>query len=224
MCQDTVIIAPDVHAVAVNGDLVFLDVVRDTYVCLPEADPSAQLSEDRRSLALADPELARDLREAGLVVSPSGAVLARPDLAAARLWTPPTRSALSDTYPLPRIGDGLEIARSVADLLVAYRGRPFRDIVGAVRRPRTRPPEPAPELISTVEAFHRWAPFAPTSAKCLLRSFMLLRRLQRRGLDALWVFGVRTWPFHAHCWLQCGDLVLDDEPDRIRAFTPIMVV
>jgi hypothetical protein len=51
---------------------------------------------------------------------------------------------------------------------------------------------------------------------------MLLRLLHAKGLDAHWVFGVRTWPFQAHCWLQCEDLVLDDQPDRVRAFTPIM--
>jgi hypothetical protein len=37
------------------------------------------------------------------------------------------------------------------------------------------------------------------------------------------VFGVRTWPFHAHCWLQCDDVVLDDQADRVAAYAPILV-
>jgi len=116
------------------------------------------------------------------------------------------------------------MAVALADLLLAYRDRPFRHIVGRVQRPGSRAPTLSAGLLRAVAGFHRWAPFAPTSAKCLLRSFMLLRLLRRRGHDALWVFGVRAWPFHAHCWLQCEDVVLDDDPDRIRAFTPIMVV
>ena len=136
----------------------------------------------------------------------------------------PAKSALRDRYGVPTLRDGMQIAVAIADMLAAYRGRPFKEIVDAGRAQRTRPPSVSEQLVETVDDFHRWAPFAPTSAKCLLRAFMLLRLLRRQGHDALWVFGVRTWPFHAHCWLQCEDLVLDDEPDRIRAFTPIMVL
>lgn len=43
--------------------------------------------------------------------------------------------------------------------------------------------------------------------------------------DALvWVFGVRTWPFAAHCWIQIGDLVVGDVLDRVRGYTPIRAV
>jgi hypothetical protein len=38
------------------------------------------------------------------------------------------------------------------------------------------------------------------------------------------VFGVRTWPFHAHCWLQVEDVVLDDHHERIGAYTPLMAL
>ena len=48
--------------------------------------------------------------------------------------------------------------------------------------------------------------------------------LRRAGQNAAWVFGVRTWPFSAHCWLQIGDAVLDDDPERVSRYTPIMVL
>ena len=41
---------------------------------------------------------------------------------------------------------------------------------------------------------------------------------------AVWVFGVRTWPFSAHCWLQIGDAVLDDDPERVGIYPPILAV
>ena len=75
-----------------------------------------------------------------------------------------------------------------------------------------------------VAGFHRWAYWTPAPAKCLIRSFMLLRLLRRHGLDARWVFAVRTWPFEAHCWLQAGATVLDDAGDRLVAYHPILVV
>ncbi len=217
-------LAPDVHAVGVNGDLVFLQVTRDAYVCLPDGETAARLSEDRRTVTLADSELAADLAEAGLLVTAGHDREVGDGGTADRWWRPPARSALPDRFERPRASDSLSVGRALTDLFMAYRGRAVSDILGAVQRTRTAPPTLDEGLLACVGDFHRWAPFAPTSAKCLLRSFMLLRLLHRRGHDALWVFGVRTWPFHAHCWLQCEDLVLDDEPDRIRAFTPIVVL
>ncbi|ODT85796.1 lasso peptide biosynthesis B2 protein [Phenylobacterium sp. SCN 70-31] len=216
-------LADHVHAVGVNGDLVFLDVERDAYVCLPEGEHRAPLEPGRRALCPTDPGMAQDLLEVGLVQaswSPANSCESPQPPALAT----PAKSALRDRYGVPTLRDGMQIAVAIADMLAAYRGRPFKEIVDAGRAQRTRPPSVSEQLVETVDDFHRWAPFAPTSAKCLLRAFMLLRLLRRQGHDALWVFGVRTWPFHAHCWLQCEDLVLDDEPDRIRAFTPIMVL
>ena len=57
-----------------------------------------------------------------------------------------------------------------------------------------------------------------------MRSFVLLRFLQRSGGKATWVFGVRTWPFGAHCWLQLGDVALDDDPARLVGYAPILAV
>ncbi len=217
-------LADHVHAVGVNGDLVFLDVERDAYVCLPQGEQQAPLEPSRRALSTTQSGLAQDLLAAHLV----GTAAPAQDMEGAGLdprgRQPPMTSALRDYYDGPRWRDGAQIGVAVADLLAAYRGRTFKEIVDAARVQRARPPALSEQLIETVDNFHRWAPFAPTSAKCLLRAFMLLRLLRRRGHDALWVFGVRTWPFHAHCWLQCEGLVLDDEPDRIRAFTPIMVL
>jgi hypothetical protein len=115
--------------------------------------------------------------------------------------------------------------RVTFDAAAHYQGRSFGSLLREMS-PATdeAPPKAMTDLLDRVDRFHRWIPYAPVSGKCLLRSFLLLRLLRRAGLQATWVFGVRTWPFHAHCWLQCGDMVLDDTADRIAAYAPILAV
>ncbi len=209
-----------VHAVRVDDDLVFLDVTADAYLCWPAAT-DLRLSCDRRRLEIYDRQALADLESAGLVVrteQPSGSSLS-PPAAMADLW--PARSSA-----LVR-GDGWNLIRASFDAAVIYPRRSFADLVafGAARRPGARPDDdPGSTMSDLVASFHRWAYWTPAPAKCLIRSFMLLSLLRRRGFDARWVFAVRTWPFEAHCWLQAGATVLDDARDRLVAYHPILVV
>lgn len=59
---------------------------------------------------------------------------------------------------------------------------------------------------------------------CLPRSLAFQALARRRGLATSLVFGVKTAPFEAHCWVQDDDLVLNDTVERVRIFTPILVV
>lgn len=210
----------DVHAVAIDDDAVFLDVARDSYLCIPNVADHLLLDEDRRVLGVSDAGLAQDLRDAGLVcdhVTPPA------------LWraiAPATTSAMTGPFEPPRWRDALDGAAAMADLARAYWRQPLARFVawaaaGATEAGYDPPSQP---MLEVVAGFHRWSPYAPAPGKCLLRSFMLLRRLRREGHDARWVFGVRTWPFRAHCWLQAGDMVLDDEVEALVPLTPIMVV
>lgn len=217
---DPVHVAPDVHLVAVAEDVVLLDARQDRYLCLPGAAASITLSSCRRRLGIADPVLRDELVAAGLV-----ATVAPPSLP----WRPPAaprRSALPDTVETLRAGDLGDIAWAMALLGRHYWRRPFLDLTrdAQARANLSNPGVDEPALMAIAAAFQRWAPYAPTSAKCLLRAFVLLRLLQRHGHHARWVFGVRTWPFEAHCWLQVGDLVLDDDVERVRTLEPILVI
>lgn len=209
-------LARDVHLAKVDDDVVFLDVDRDAYFCL--AGSSAQIAlTETGGLAVGDPSLAEDLEQAGLILSdPSERQAVRP-----RIPTP-TESALRWTYPAPRAADVAVGIAAIADVLAAYRGRSLKQILAAVG-PATAPAPPTAATLELVDRFHAWIPFAPVSGKCLLRSFILRRLLERRGLSAAWVFGVATWPFSAHCWLQAGEVVLDDTIERVSRFTPILV-
>lgn len=66
-------------------------------------------------------------------------------------------------------------------------------------------------------------PWLPFDGLCLARSALLMAYLRRLGHGADWVFGVRLWPFEAHCWVQLGDTALNDQVERLVAFTPLMV-
>jgi hypothetical protein len=215
-------LAPQVHAACVDADIVFLDVQADAYFCLPAGVGEVEGLEGGERLTIRDDRLAASLVDRGLLAP------RRPGMPAARAGRPADarRSALNPALPPVRLGDAGPLIASTADLVLHYRGRPFAELLRAARASRrqagARPPRQ--DLRDVVERFHRWVPYAPVSGKCLLRAFMLLRLLHRHGLDADWVIGVTTWPFRAHCWLQSGDLVLDDTLDRTAAFTPILIV
>lgn len=211
---------PHVHGVAIDDDAVFLDVDHDRYVAVPGAAARLVLDPARRVLGITDPDFATELCAAGL----AGAAIEIKDLATPIATA--TASALPGAVPPPIWSDGPAIASALADLARAYWRRPLLDLVGSAAAGATpagaEPPTPA--LMDAVAAYQRWAQFAPAPGKCLLRSFLLLRLLRRRGHDARWVFGVRTWPFRAHCWLQRGTVVLDDDLETLVPLTPILVV
>lgn len=58
--------------------------------------------------------------------------------------------------------------------------------------------------------------------QCLFDSLALKLFLAKYGVFPDWIFGVRLNPFAAHCWLQHGDILVNDSLDSVRQFTPIM--
>lgn len=79
-------------------------------------------------------------------------------------------------------------------------------------------------ICQAATAFSRARRCVPAETHCLLDSLSLLRFLSRRALRASLVFGVVPVPFSAHCWLQAGDLVLNDTVGNVNSHTPIRVV
>ena len=77
---------------------------------------------------------------------------------------------------------------------------------------------------SLVSVFERLRLFYPRSYLCLFDSLALIHFLARFHLYPDWVFGVNADPFEAHCWVQAGNVVLNDTVQRVSSFTPIMYV
>jgi hypothetical protein len=67
----------------------------------------------------------------------------------------------------------------------------------------------------------RLLPFAPN---CLRDSLALMEFMAKAGSQATLVFGVKLDPFAAHCWVQSGDMLLNDILDRVERFTPVRIV
>lgn len=214
-----VALRPAVHATAVGADLVLLDIGADAYFCVraDRAEVVEVVADGRRlrlSCALADALAAGGVLDRDPV--PAGHSPFRP------APPPATRTLLRDRYGHPQWSDLTEAIPALWAVLRGYHRRSFAKVISS-RAPIGRTMRPA-DAAAIVERFHRWVPYAPVSGKCLLRAFMLRHLLQRAGHDPAWVFGVQTWPFAAHCWLQMDDVVLDDHPDRVASYTPILVV
>lgn len=208
---------PDIHVARLGQDIVLLDVGCGEYLCLADAAEAFDLPAAGPPRIL-DAELAQEAAALGLL----GAGAPRPVS-----WPAAPRADLpTDTGRALGPRDLVDGLAAFVALLRDYHGRAFPHLVAYAQRTRATaaPDRLTPALAGQVHAFRRLLPWAPFQGVCLYRSFFLLAFLRRRGLDARWVFGVRTWPFEAHCWLQAGDVVLDDTLDHVRPFTPIFAV
>lgn len=201
-----------VHAAAVGDALILLDLVGDDYLCLPGAGAAIAVTEDG-AVEVRDAATAAVLREAGLLgarpVSPPAPLPRRPS--ATVIHDPPGRR------PDPALWvQGLEAA------LAVRRGRKRGGVSDYLALAGPRGGDRSPGcVVEAARAFWRMAPWLPIEGECLVRSALLMRFLSRRGLEADWVFGVRLWPFMAHCWVQLDELCLNDDVERLAAYTPI---
>jgi Transglutaminase-like superfamily len=222
---------------------VILDVNRDKYLCVDRlqfealgpslqgwdrpASPSgcgsdvAAVSED--AVALANELLALDILSNGA----SRAKEARPTA-----YPLPTE-AIDPDSPLPsRRSSGAHAASfflSSARASRQLRRQHFQLIIEAVRVRKNRHASRAgrPDFERTrslVSVFERLRLFYPRSYLCLFDSLALIHFLARFHVYPDWVFGVNEDPFEAHCWVQAGNVVLNDTVARVSAFTPIMHV
>lgn len=81
--------------------------------------------------------------------------------------------------------------------------------------------EPAAKIAS---AYARASRVFGKHDRCLLWSFALGAALLRQRIPATIVIAVSAWPFVAHAWVQLDRLAVNDDPARIRTFTPILVI
>lgn len=204
-------LARHVHAVAIDEDLVLLDAEADMYFCI--VDGAAHVEVTPCGDAVVRDGAAFDaLREAGLLQPEPAHRAARPARPERSMWPPRMAS------PKPSA-----LFAAIAATFKARRGlarRAHLDLIRGGPRPPCR--TPTASLEADLAGFEHLRPWLPLDGECLSRSYHLLLYLRARGHDPRWVFGVRTWPFRAHCWLQIGDAVLDDDVERLVAYHPIM--
>lgn len=82
----------------------------------------------------------------------------------------------------------------------------------------------SPAIEQVVAAHQRVDDLIGGANHCLVRSLAMIDHLAGQGYYPELVIGIRTGAFSAHCWVQSGTTVLNDAVDRVRLFTPIMVL
>lgn len=208
---DRASLADGVHAVRVGGDLVLLDLAEDDYLCLPDCGALEISGRDVYGGVDAILRLAaEELLLANLRDNDRAQPLALPNasLPAARSIRP----TAGDLTTFASIWlDTVWRRPTLSRLNDRYKGR-----VG-------RRDDPA-SIADRVEVFRQLLPLVPWTGECLLQAEMLLRFLNAAGLDADWVFGVRTFPFLAHCWLQLGESCVSEAPETLTVYRPILVI
>lgn len=205
-------LAEGVFLALVGEDAVVLDLRTDAYGCLPGVADAIRLVEDGVE---GEADILVDLGALGLLCGAAGP--------ARRPFPPLANRELEQDDVRHGVLDGLAFLRSAQAARRLGPAAPVRAYLSALPPPQGRRPDPR-RVAGLTATFQRLLPWTPGQGACLYRAFVLLSLLRRAGQDAVWIFGVRTWPFAAHCWLQIGDAVLDDDPERVGAYTPILAV
>lgn len=214
---------PGLSYCLIDGRPIFLDTERDRYFRLTEPVEDAFLAV---LSGASDHAFTQELLDRAILVP-------RPPMTHREPGVPrPTHSVIELT-------GGCASAKPADILLVlaivwGTRRRLRKHTLGAVlegvvreREAGRRLPPPSLDEAPLLEAAagfalsRRWIPVEPS---CLLDSVALTRYLARRGVAGHIVFGVTDSPFAAHCWVQVGELVLNDTVGNTMAYMPIRVV
>lgn len=207
--------APHIRMARLDEDIIVLNILEDRYDGLLAAAGHISIPARGRLLAR-DANVAHDLLGAGLATlepPPSPAPPAAPIV-------PPARE-LESVAPASRL-DAWRAALVLTTAALAFRRLTFARLLDDRPPPTSARPVDHPQLarlLAAARAARIWIPF---EGQCLKRSFQLRRFLADNGIATDWVFGVRTWPFGAHCWLQVNDLVIGDRLERVARYTPIL--
>lgn len=215
----------DLSYCQVDGHLIFLDLENDRYFRLPDRLERALFAYQHGD-AQPNAELGNLVRR-NILTPASDAEGRRNDPAI----VPPSRSAIEHPSVALRFNGRvlLEVFAIVCLTLLQLKTRKLKHLIYALvdRRQRKTTDRLAPSessLLEAAETFRRARLYVPIETCCLLDSLSLLEFLTRRGLPARLVFGVTRDPFAAHCWVQAGNLVLNDIVGNVTAHTPIREV
>jgi Transglutaminase-like superfamily len=225
---------------------VILDVDRDKYLCVDRLQFEAlgpslkgwEASTRQQSTSLGEPDTAPVPEEAVALASSLF------DLGILSDRATHAKDARPTAYPLPTQAidpdSPVRSRRSSgahATPFFASSGRASRELrrqrfqltVESVRARKSRNasragPADLERARSLMLVFERLRLFYPRSYLCLFDSLALIHFLARFDVYPDWVFGVNADPFEAHCWVQAGNVVLNDTLARVSGFTPIMSV
>jgi len=225
MAASTLRLASHAHY-CIDGDYcIFLDLHNDDYLCVGRQDIEA-LQGDGQHRSPSCTSFADELFRTGLFTRSE--TDGRPIMATHA--TLPARALISEVPRRGMLQTVCKFMRFVRSATLAHRALtnwPLQRTVEFARQSKAALHGSAPDrslLAKLVGEFNQWRPYFPRSYLCLFDSLALFDFLTRHDISVDWVYGVQAEPFEAHCWLQTGDLVVNDTLERTAPFTPILVV
>lgn len=216
-------LTPHTHFCVASDQVVFLDLRSDRYLALPDTlnQSFGRLTEG--AYTVEDLEVLSPLVSRGLLAARSSQTRAPEVATAPRV----SRSALDFPRIQIRMSDTLEALYSYYSSARALTKKGLASAISGVEQSKSkaeasadRRPLSPPDLMAFLAA-RKWI---STQDQCLRNALALVRYMARRRYFPELVVGVRMRPFHAHAWVQDGDLVLNDEVDTVVNYTPILVV
>lgn len=231
-------LANDVFFCLTQGQGIFLDLKRDDYSAIPiaigpagcgELDLDTAISQafERHRRDLLDAELINEQEQGGDVRAFES--LGRP---ASNIFDPDDQRAFGMQRDLGRdvrIGLGDVMAFFLASHRASrlLKARHIYDLVRGVRERKAAANGRADHLHALrrhTAIYRKLRPWYPRPYLCLYDGLALIEFLAHRQLFPDWVFGVQAQPFGAHCWVQQGDVLLNESTEYAGQFTPIMSV
>lgn len=234
-------IAQHVHLCVTDNYAVLLDLRRDKYIGVPRehmpalaasvvgwpATPQSNTLPDNAPSRSADVLLNKMLSTGMLTTDPTAGKDARPLV----MSSPQFAAIEADLERRPQITaqNVWQVMAAAATAKALLKWRPIEAVVARVKkRKELRCAAGEFDLDAArplVEAFVYLRPlFFTTKDECLFDSLVLVELLARHDLFPDWIIGVSTNPFKAHSWVHANDRVLNDQPERVARFTPILAV
>jgi len=237
-------LSPHVHVCVAGKQVVLLDLERDKYLSMayasplgrwvrgwpvppPDAGATNEVVSPATELDLENRLLAKMVAQGLLVQDASIGKEASPVVA-----EPPKYTMVEydlNSRPRTTLAHLWRLCVAYTAAKWALRRHPIKEVVQATRLRKKQASSatvitPA-TLRPVVTAFVHLRPlFFTAKDACLLDSLTLVNFLAGYGVFPQWIFGVKTDPFYAHCWVQQGDFVCNDTADYVRGFSPILVV
>lgn len=205
---------PHVRLANVDGDLVVFDLRHDAYLAVVRDSAAPVLSAlSEEPFDHFNPVLA-ELLESGLLLD--GTACWQPDTGCRPAALPDQAAETGDC----RLWLAVPFLLALAKTLASYGRR--KDVGSLLRQAPVAAFAPSPETMAVIVAqFTRLRSLVPGTGRCLIQSMLLTRLLAQLGIMSELVFGVRTHPFEAHCWVEWDTYVLNDSPDHCSWFTVI---
>lgn len=208
---------PVLNLAVAQGHAIFLDCRADRYFALSPAENDAVLS-----LLAGAPVSARTTRALTAAIGVEATQQAVQSLLAGKV-TPRCRLAVSMEPPSWPVR--LAAVRNLVTTSISLRVRGLhRTLERLPHRSSDAAPDASSKMTQAVRAHHWLSRHVTAHDACLVRSLSLARHLWSRKCNAQLVIAVKADPFAAHCWVQLGDQLLNEDLDIAAAFEPILVV